>query len=191
MTASVVYLDLDRTLYRTSLATKEKWRVVSEWYPHIDGAEAHAAQHDFYVYDESAYAYDFSAHVAGLGLNVPEAYEILRQSELADGRLEYDGVAELVAHARTIGDVQVLTYGMDDYQRLKASLCPSLASVPVVTTLRPKGEFLQDKGDVWLVDDKPLAGELPPNVRFIRVCHDMPTPGAVTSLAGAVSALKR
>lgn len=186
-----VYLDLDRTLYRTSLATKEKWRVLSERYPQIDIAVEYARQHDFYIHKDNAYAYDFSAHVAAIGLDVSDVYEVLRGSELVDGRLEYDGTHALVAHARTLGEVKILTYGIDDYQRLKASLCPSLADIPVITTLRPKGEYLQDKGDVWLVDDKPLAGELPPNVRFIRVCHDTPTPGAATSLANVVSALKR
>lgn len=186
----IVYLDLDRTLYRTAIATREKWRVLGGRYPQIDIAAECARQHDFYVHDGDAYAYDFSAHIAAIGLDVAEVYTVLRESELADGRLEYDGVAALVAHARTLGEVQILTYGIDDYQRLKASLCPSLASVPVVTTLRPKGEFLQDKGDVWLVDDKPLADALPQNVRFIRVCHDTNAPGAVTSLADVISVLQ-
>lgn len=164
----VVYLDLDRTLFRTSEFGPQKWPLLEKMYPQINGESEHARQSQFYVRNGDSYAYDFSAHLESLELDLGEVYDILNKSALADGRLEYDGVADLVSWIRQRGEVKVLTYGVDEYQRLKASLCPSLKGVEIITTLRPKAEYLADKGDVWLVDDKYLADELPSNVRFIQ-----------------------
>lgn len=163
----VVYLDLDRTLFRTSEFGPQKWPLLEKMYPQINGESEHARQSQFYVRNGDSYAYDFSAHLESLELDPGEVYDILIKSALADGRLEYDGVADLVSWIRQRGEVSVLTYGVDEYQRLKASLCPSLKGVEIITTLRPKAEYLADRGDVWLVDDKDLADELPSNVRFI------------------------
>lgn len=164
-----VFLDLDRTLFNTTAFGLEKWRFLGDTYPQIDGQREHANQHNFYVQDGDSYAYDFATHLEALNLKVDEVYMALLQSEIADGRLEYAGVSDLVAWIRRHGEVRVLTYGIDDYQRLKASLCPSLEGVEVITTLRPKGEYLADKGRAWLVDDKPIGNQLPAGVRFIQV----------------------
>ena len=96
------------------------------------------------------------------------------QSALADGRMEYDGVAEVVAWARQRGTVHVLTYGPANYQRFKAALCPSLEGVEIITTLQPKGEYFREQcptGEVWMVDDKPIGGDLPDGVRFIQTAE--------------------
>lgn len=165
-----IYLDLDRTLYRTTAAGLAKWQKIGELYPQIDAIYQHDRQGEFYRHVDGAYTYDFTAHVESIGLDPAVVYNQLRTSNLTDGRLEHDGVATLVSWAQTVADVRVLTYGVDDYQRLKAALCPSLQGVEVVTTLGGKGDYLQDKGRVWLVDDKPLGVGLPANVQFIQVC---------------------
>lgn len=170
----VVYLDLDRTLYDTDRGGQMIWQELGRAYPHIDAVSEHASQQKYYVYqdDGDAYAYDFGAHMDALGLVRDEVYAMLRGSDLADERLEYDGVSELVTWIQARGKVRVLTYGTDDYQRLKAALCPSLVDVEIITTRGDKAEYLADKGDVWLVDDRPLGDMLPSNVRFIQVLVD-------------------
>lgn len=170
----VVYLDLDRTLYNTDRGGKLIWAEIGQAYRYIDTSHEHAIQKRYYVYqsDGNAYAYDFGAHVDALGLRREEVYAMLRSSVIADGRLEYAGVGELVSWISERGEAKVLTYGVDDYQRLKASLCPSLGDIEVITTLGDKGDYLADKGDVWLIDDKRIGGRLPENITFIQINHD-------------------
>ena len=108
------------------------------------------------------------------GLDEKEAFAFLLQSTLADGRMEYDGVAKLVAWAGQRGTVHVLTYGPANYQRFKAALCPSLKEAEIITTLQSKDDYFREQcptGEVWMVDDKPIGGDLPDDVRFIQTAE--------------------
>ncbi|QJU07340.1 hypothetical protein FBF29_01315 [Candidatus Saccharibacteria bacterium oral taxon 488] len=166
-------LDLDRTLFRTSELDKAEWGLLGRQFG-IDSEAELARRTDFHVRTEKAYYYDFAAHVRAAGLDDEEAFSFLLQSALADGRMEYDGVAEVVAWARQRGTVHVLTYGPANYQRFKAALCPSLEGVEIITTLQPKGEYFREQcptGEVWMVDDKPIGGDLPDGVRFIQTAE--------------------
>lgn len=166
-------LDLDRTLFRTSELDAAEWGLLGRQFG-IDSEAELARRTDFHVRSEKAYYYDFAAHVRAVGLDEKEAFSFLLQSALADGRMEYDGVAELVAWARQRGTVHVLTYGPANYQRFKAALCPSLEGVEIITTLQPKGEYFREQyltGEVWMVDDKPIGGDLPDGVRFIQTAE--------------------
>lgn len=163
-------LDLDRTLFRTSDLDEAEWGLLGQQFG-IDSKAELARRTDFYVRTEKAYYYDFAAHVRVAGLGEEAVFAFLLQSELADGRMEYDGVAELVAWARQRGTVHVLTYGPANYQRFKAALCPSLEGAEIITTLQSKGEYFREQcptGEVWMVDDKPIGGDLPDGVRFIQ-----------------------
>lgn len=172
MSQIVFYLDLDRTLYKTSEAAVIKWQVMGELYDQVDASYEHDRQGQFYRHDDQgSYSYDFTAQLKDIGLDPAEVYPRLRGTRLSDGRLEYDGVKDLIDELEPLGGVAILTYGVDDYQRFKASLCPSISGIEVITTLGEKGDYLQDKGDVWLVDDKPLGDKLPENVSFIQVLH--------------------
>lgn len=163
-------LDLDRTLFRTSDLDEAEWGLLGQQFG-IDSEAELKRRTDFHVRTETAYYYDFAAHVRAAGLGDKEAFSFLLQSALADGRMEYDGVAELVAWAKQRGTVHVLTYGPANYQRFKAALCPSLKEVEIITTLQPKGDYFREQrltGEVWMVDDKPIGSDLPDNVRFIQ-----------------------
>lgn len=171
-------LDLDRTLFRTDQFSRQLWRWLARATPTLDPAVELARQVEFCQLPQGPTGprpYDLSAHLTDLGLDVRATFEQIVASELADGRFEYPGVAELIAQLRQAGSVLVLTYGVDDYQRLKAALCSSLAGVPVVTTLQSKATFLAERASgqqaVWLIDDKPLD-QLPPWVRFLQVCQE-------------------
>lgn len=166
-------LDLDRTLFRTSDLDEAEWGLLGQQFG-IDSKAELARRTDFHVRTEKAYYYDFAAHVRAAGLDEKEAFSFLLQSALADGRMEYDGVAELVAWARQRGTVHVLTYGPANYQRFKAALCPSLKEAEIITTLQSKGEYFREQcptGEVWMVDDKPIGGDLPDTVRFIQTAE--------------------
>ena len=166
-------LDLDRTLFRTSELDEAEWGLLGRQFG-IDSEAELARRTDFHVRSEKAYYYDFAAHVRAAGLGEEAVFAFLLQSELADGRMEYDGVAELVAWARQRGTVHVLTYGPANYQRFKAALCPSLEGAEIITTLQPKGDYFREQrptGEVWMVDDKPIGGDLPDGVRFIQTAE--------------------
>lgn len=168
-----VFLDLDRTLFRTSELDEAEWGLLGRQFG-IDSEAELARRTDFHVRTETAYYYDFAAHVRAAGLDEKEAFSFLLQSTLADGRMEYDGVAELVTWAKQRGTVHVLTYGPENYQRFKAALCPSLEGAEIITTLQSKGDYFREQcptGEVWMVDDKPIGGDLPDNVRFIQTAE--------------------
>ena len=163
-------LDLDRTLFRTSELDEAEWGLLGRQFG-IDSEAELARRTNFHVRTKKAYYYDFVAHVRAAGLNDEETFSFLLQSALADGRMEYDGVAELVAWARQRGTVHVLTYGPANYQRFKAALCPSLEGVEIITTLQSKSDYFREQrptGEVWMVDDKPIGSDLPDGVRFIQ-----------------------
>ena len=166
-------LDLDRTLFRTSELDKAEWGLLGRQFG-IDSEVELARRTDFHVRTEIAYYYDFAAHVRAAGLGEEAVFAFLLQSTLADGRMEYDGVAELVTWAKQRGTVHVLTYGPANYQRFKAALCPSLKEAEIITTLQSKGEYFREQcptGEVWMVDDKPIGGDLPDTVRFIQTAE--------------------
>ncbi len=171
-----VYLDLDRTLFQTNLFDRLRWQLLAEWYPEkIDLAKDPLRQSDFYVYRGELYFYDFTTHMRTLGLDVSEVYARLRVSSLADGRLEYTGVRELVEWIRERGEVRVLTFGPENYQSLKIALCPSLRDVETIITGEEKSIFFHSLDasteEIWMVDDKPIRN-LPQNVHFVQANLD-------------------
>ena len=167
----IVYLDLDRTLFKTA-SMDTVWEYISSLYP--EAADAFDNHETYFHYIGDMYYYDMGAHLASLGLDPEEVYAAVANSEYADGRLEYEGCRELIKFLQKQGyEVRVLTFGSDDYQRFKASLCPSLKGIPIVTTLRAKPDVLEElEEECWLVDDRPLGDELPNNVSFIQISPD-------------------
>ena len=167
-----VYLDLDRTLFRTDLFDKLRWQLLAKWYPgKFDLAVESQRQSEFYEYRGELYFYNFMAHMTNLGIDLDEVFEKIRTSELADGRLEYSGVRELINWIRQRGEARILTFGPNDYQSLKISLCPSLRDVEVIITGEEKSKYfnsLTDKSsEIWMVDDK-IIRDLPENIHFVQ-----------------------
>ena len=109
--------------------------------------------------------------MTNLGIDLDEVFEKIRTSELADGRLEYSGVRELINWIRQRGEARILTFGPNDYQSLKISLCPSLRDVEVIITGEEKSKYfnsLTDKSsEIWMVDDK-IIRDLPENIHFVQ-----------------------
>lgn len=167
----MIYLDLDRTLFQTSRAN-EFWPVIESLYPQVDSIRAIAERENYYQQMGDMYFHDVSKQLCDFGCDPVEVYESLLETELADGRFEFEGAKELVTALLAKGqEVSVLTFGSDDYQRFKAALCPSLRELPVITTLRPKYEFLDnlEADDVWVVDDKPIGDEIAGLASFVQV----------------------
>lgn len=168
-----LYLDLDRTVFDTDRAIL-LWDELAKHYDLIP--EACVMDRDSYYSwpVPGTYYHDLSRQLEAYGIFPEEAYELLRRSPLADGRLQLPYTAQLVETLAPLTEMTVLTFGADDYQRLKADLCPALKNIPVVTTLGDKRAVLETAGDCWLVDDKVPGAAPPDNVRFVQVA----VPGA-------------
>lgn len=164
----LVYLDLDRTLFKTA-NSDEIWRTIETLYPQVNAAEQIDRQTAFHVTMESGYYYyDFTAQLQAAGCDASEVYRRVTASPLADGRMQFDGEAELITWLDDHATVMILSFGMLDYQAFKQSLCPALRTLSLVTVLEPKSIWLADKDACWLVDDKPLD-DLPAAVHFVQV----------------------
>ncbi len=168
-----VFLDLDRTLFKTDSFDEQKWQLLADEYS-IDAELEHSRQPNFYVYNDDMYAYDFNSHIEDLSLPLDEVYGLIVKSSMNDGRLEYPGVKELIDDLSDKSDLRILTYGHERYQNLKYSLCPSLEKVAMTTTLKRKGQYFRDNNIMqgYMVDDKPIGSELPRGVKFIQVSLD-------------------
>lgn len=172
MIRPLIVLDLDDTLLQNRAMIRGIWQVVAQNFAEkqIDPRVAYDNMQDFYSQTALGMkAYDFDAHLEFYGVEVAAAYRAVKVSALADGRFEVAGVADFLANLQHFADVLVLTYGFDGYQRLKASLCPSLMDVDIITTLGAKSDVLRTLSDVCcVVDDRPIA-DLPDGVQFVMV----------------------
>lgn len=186
------YLDLDRTIFHTE-RVEDFFPVLERLYPdNLALRDGYARREQYFVFphlddgDTKTYYYDLARQLREAGLNLDTVFVALR-AELGDGRLEFDGAQELVRALRACGNVKVLTYGEDVYQTFKASLCPSLNGLEVITTLEPKARYLNEHsvaGD-WIVDDKIISG-LTTGIRAVHIQHDAAKPADVHSLAEVV-----
>jgi len=186
------YLDLDRTLFHTE-RIGELFAVLERIYP--DNAAlrgGYERREEYFVFphlddgDTKTYYYDLAGQLRAAGLDVESTFGMLR-AELGDGRFEYDGAEELVESLRAQGVVKVLTYGEDVYQKFKASLCPSLKGLEVITTVEPKVDYLNEHaaaGD-WIIDDKVING-LEPHILAVHIQHDDTKQADVHSLRAVV-----
>lgn len=172
MTLPTVYLDLDRTLFRTD-EVGEIWHELERVHPDvIDAAKEHGRRDEFYIWSDDMYYHDVSAQLRLLGFDPADIYDELQKSRLGDGRFEYTGCHELISYLKTVANVVILTYGADEYQRFKATLCPSLRGIDLVSIVEPKPPWLRENTAAgWLVDDKPVGNDLPKSVQFVQVCH--------------------
>lgn len=172
------YLDLDRTLFHTE-RIDELFPVLARLYPELAGLrDGYEHREEYFVFphlddgDTKTYYYDLAAQLRDARLDIAQAFLALR-AELGDGRFEYEGAAELVAALRARGTVRILTYGENVYQKFKASLCPALAGLEVITTVEPKVEYLNEHAIVgdWIIDDKVIDG-LASGIYAVHIQHD-------------------
>jgi len=191
------YLDLDRTIFHTE-RVEDFFPILERLYPDNTALhDGYARRKQYFVFphlddgDTKTYYYDLARQLREAGLNLDTAFAALRD-ELGDGRLEFEGAGALVRVLQAHGVVKVLTYGEDVYQTFKASLCPALNGLEVITTLEPKAKYLNEHsvaGD-WIVDDKIISG-LTTGIRAIHIQHDVAKLADVHSLAEVVKCIFR
>jgi len=191
------YLDLDRTLFHTEMVGAF-FPVLEQLYPGNTALrDGYARREEYFVFphlkdgDAKTYYYDLGRQLRDAGLNLEQVFVALRR-ELGDGRFEYEGAHKLISTLRERGTVKILTYGEDGYQKFKASLCPSLAGLEVLTTIEPKVYYLNEHavaGD-WIVDDKVISG-LREDVRAVHIQHDKTKTADIHSLEEFADSIER
>ena len=167
-----IYLDLDRTLFKTSEFIGEVWQVIGEVNDGVDSSAELSRLADFYIenQDDDDYRdYDFSKHLKAVGLPVAEVYGLIRD-RLKSDNFEHSGVSRLLRRLDELGlAVKIFTYGRDDFQKLKFDLSPFLAEYELITTLKPKHTFFEELAQkAILLDDKPIGEQMPDNVTFVQ-----------------------
>lgn len=169
MTVEKVFVDLDRTIFDTPAFFEAAWDTVGR-IRGIDTTVHRKRAANYYAYNRDLYNYEFFRHLSAEGLEVDA--EALVAELRRPGRFIYADVMPTWPLLSGIATPKILTYGGADYQQLKIASCPELDAVEVVAVLEPKAEYFMremPEKPVILLDDKDLAAELPPHVRFIRV----------------------
>ena len=191
------YVDLDRTLFRTECA-EEIFAAIEKVYPDATTIRGgYGKRREYYVFphratgDETTYYHDLVAQLCDAGLE-PQAVFSTIHAELSDGRFEYPGASSFISLLRSLGEVKILTYGEDAYQRFKASLCLSLQGTEVITLIGLKSEYLNSHASAgdWIIDDKRLHG-LAVGIRALCIQHVNQVPADVHSLAEAGELIRR
>ncbi len=187
-----IYVDLDRTIINTTQWLREIAEALAQLYPaQVTAKEFLAAQPRYMLRprtNPTAPTYVLAAQLAALGLDAASVIEQLEQTALADGHLQYPGVASMLRTLSHYGTVQILTYGDPITPHCKARLCPAVRALVaqqggqvIITTLQDKAQWLRraaaaNPGQIiYLIDDKPVAvafaPEPDPPIRCVQIDH--------------------
>lgn len=172
MNRPVVALDLDDTLLQNRSMLRGIWQHIATVFSDaaVDPDMAYDSSQTYYA--ETApgmFTYDFDKHLGYYGIDPAAAYESVGASDLSDGRYEIDNLSQFISDVQRVADLLIVTYGYDGFQRLKASLCPSLDGIEIITTLGGKAQLLRENKAVrYMVDDRPVP-DLPDTIKFVMV----------------------
>lgn len=185
-----IVLDFDRTLFDTtkfSLWFAAQVAKRSGKSPETITQEAAKA---YYVYQGDLYYYDMQAHMGDIFGNQAEAMldEIQALAKTSENFL-FDDVRRTLADLRRYGKVTILTFGEEQYQKFKISLCSELADVPAAIVQSAKGPHLAEQFEPSVrcvfVDDKDEHGSLPEWVEFYHLrrglVETIDTPSTINS----------
>lgn len=172
-----VLVDLDDTLLDTYKWWASVWSTIADNYPGISKSEgAKPRLREFYMHFEGRPStYDFHGHLDTLGLlaHKSDIYDLVVK-DLSSQTLDYNGVAEFIEQAERFGELTVVTFGIEDIQKLKVASRPLLQQVDMATTLDFKPDVIaqmkQGSPDVHMVviDDANIGQQLQrSNVDFI------------------------
>lgn len=168
-----VYLDLDRTIFRTK-NIDWIWQAICGRIPKMATKSiSYDEIGSYYVSNSAGSYYDFIQHINSYGLSLTEVQSAVDAEGLGDGRFQYPGVSEVINTIIDLGlNCKVLTYGEDVFQRFKAGLCPSLVDIEIITMLSSKSDYFENRPEgAILLDDKPIGRELPANVMFFQAIN--------------------
>lgn len=168
-------VDLDRTLFATGIFAPRLLNWIEQTYA-IEKDTLSREQEKYSIYADDLRAYDLFEHLAHHHVDAEDFTDKLLASEFANDTYLFEGARELLDECLSKGEVTILSFGPDDYQRLKYRLCPSIVSRAIlVTTLIPKYQMIHTitEGPLTVIDDKPIGAQLPANVEFIQALPEL------------------
>lgn len=170
--SQTIYLDLDRTLFRTDDFTVPLWQTIAELYDRPEYAAEASRVKEYYLPNDVQPLYGLAHHAASVGIRDRALFDKLANSKLSQTDWLYPGADELITWLRARGAVEVLTWGEDDFQSLKLQLCPLLTALPAHIIQTNKATWLKDRAPALIVDDRPLAPQLKGSgVDAIQILH--------------------
>lgn len=161
-------VDLDRTLFDTTRFVQTLW----DWIEQTYGVNADAARYEmkqYFTYVGEMYNYDFFQHIHELGIDGEELVK-RAQAELTESFV-FGDVAEFLQSTAGL-DRAILTFGANNYQQFKISLCPELSGIEVHMTQGFKHDYIKTHWPdqpTLLIDDRLLEDNLPTITRFILI----------------------
>jgi hypothetical protein len=115
------------------------------------------------------YNYDFFRHIRELGIDGEELTK-RAQAELSRSFV-FDDVVEFLQATKDMNRA-ILTFGANDYQQFKVSLCPELSGLEVHMTQGFKHDYIKmhwPDEPTLLIDDRLLEDNLPSVTRFVLI----------------------
>lgn len=159
MVKPIVFIDLDRTLFKTEEFSFALADIIAK---HSDTTQDEffktLKRGDYYVYSGDWRYYDFFRHAGDLGYSETEITQIAQDEIKGDDYIYEDAKTFLQTLPSLDVHAMILTYGHDSFQKLKAGICRELDDVPIHIVLEPKARWIQnnykeDRG--YLIEDKP------------------------------------
>ncbi len=163
----LVLSDLDRTLFDTARFFDNIWEFASRTYG-FDVEQERARAPEFFRYTGDLYDYRFFEHLrSSAGAAYDEADFIAKAQAKLGGTYLYD---DITPEAIRLIDA-IVTFGGEEYQSFKLSLCPEHDGIDRHIVLQSKGEYIHDTFDrpSVLIDDKHLENEILPPATFIWI----------------------
>lgn len=164
-----IILDLDDTLIDTYSWWEAAWQEISYEYADVSSEEgAKDRLREFYLHqDNLPSTYDFERHLSFLGLKsqVDSIYQLLA-SRLRAKELDYPGVDGLVKTAVKIGEVAIVTFGIQQVQKAKVASRPILDGIEMISTLEPKVNLIEkmraqeSSENIVVIDDANIGKQL-------------------------------
>lgn len=184
-----IVLDFDRTLFDTKLFAEWMFTELAQRSGRTTEVIRREAESIYYIYSGPLYYYDLFAQTQALfGEQADVVLSDMRQKAIATKNFLFKDVRRSLSALHSCGDVSILTYGKEDYQLFKISLCAELLGVPAITVLGPKGPQLDAHFNRTVrcvfVDDKDIDGQLPDWVEFYRIVREG---DAVTTTGQAIA----
>lgn len=169
-----IVLDFDRTLFDTSYFADWFAEEVAERSGLAVELVKKQAQETYYVYSGELYYYDMIAHLTAIfGADANTQLEEIRTKARKHTSFLFEDVQATLDALKEYGTLSILTFGKEDYQRFKLSLCPQLEGIPAYIVQDAKGPHLAANFEPTercvFIDDKDEHGTLPEWVEFYHL----------------------
>jgi hypothetical protein len=172
-----IVLDFDRTLFDTKTFADWFFEEVAQRSGTTAKSIQDEAEATYFMYQGTLWYYDMFAQLESIfGADSGLQLEAIKQKALKTKNFLFDDFRRNFDALQHRGTITILTYGKENAQQFKLSLCPELRDIPVIIVMSPKGPHIEKHFDsktrCVFVDDKDVHGELPSWVAFYQILRN-------------------